>query len=255
MTLFGKLLVFINVIFSVSLLAVALAVYTNRVDWGETKASAEQLEGELLKRQNRLKDAWRKLPGAEAQFLPARTELVGWEKQRVENQQWYAQEKESLVRGPAVADRPILEVQLDKNNSQPEIDPRTQQPRMQPAKDAEGKPLERRESYDRDIKSAGDAITQINEQYVTAKQEAEKLTAGDAKVNKPGLVGEEGMPQRLKREQVKRERLGGEGGFPKPGVVNTAIEAQVLQVRRRALEARLQELRQLLGDCPGRNSS
>jgi len=51
----------------------------------------------------------------------------------------------------------------------------------------------------------------------------------------------------LEREQQKRERLVEEVKFLEPGVVNTAIEAQVLRSRGKALEVRLEQLRQLVG--------
>src|SRR5437588_3739135 len=66
MTMFGKILVLVNVAFSVAMAAWALGIYTQRIDYSTPKATAERQAGEIAQRQEQIKQLQALLRGADA---------------------------------------------------------------------------------------------------------------------------------------------------------------------------------------------
>src|SRR5258707_6340625 len=98
MTQFGKILICVNLVFSVLLAAWALGVYTNRVDWANQKASAEQ-PTEIKKRQARVDEAQKARAWAEPRLRDNYNFLLATENQRRTNAVWYDQQIQSLRNG------------------------------------------------------------------------------------------------------------------------------------------------------------
>src|SRR6266478_4333470 len=97
MTQLGKILVFVNLVFSLVLAAFALGIYTNRIDW--VGPSASQSEGEINKRVADIKTLTEVYNRSTARWLREYANLPAQEKQRKDNETWYAQQLAALVEG------------------------------------------------------------------------------------------------------------------------------------------------------------
>src|SRR5438128_363062 len=104
MTLFGKILVYLNVLFSFLMLSWAAALYTNRINWTATGAKDGKPEGVLVGRQKRVNESHASLKVSEGRWNEAvkgfpgdrtrakREGLLDWDKRRLDDQAWYTVE-------------------------------------------------------------------------------------------------------------------------------------------------------------------
>lgn len=99
MTRLGKILVFVNLVFSVVLAGIALGIFTNHIDW--VGVPPNQSEGEIKKREaelTTLKDLFnRNVTRWQREYA----ELPRQEQSRRDLQAWYAQQLEAVRQGPA----------------------------------------------------------------------------------------------------------------------------------------------------------
>src|SRR5262245_33562102 len=111
MTLFGKILVFVNLALSFVMLAWALGVYTGSTDWATPKATPEKAQGELFKLRDRIAPQgafglWDTVKQAEARWKTANANLAAveiprdsrqkWDTLRAENKRWYDEQLKDL---------------------------------------------------------------------------------------------------------------------------------------------------------------
>ena len=139
MTLIGKVLVFLNLVFSLLMLAWAWVLYSNRVDWSSAAPKGDQPGGELAARKAELQQLQTDLGPAESGWREARARLATAEGRLVPDRLWYLDELEYLRTG-ATPERPARAVVFRANL--PEPDPANPyRPRMAPATDRSGRPL------------------------------------------------------------------------------------------------------------------
>src|SRR4051812_43155826 len=113
MTTFGRILVLVNLVLSVSVMVWALGLYANRIDWSDQKGRADQPPGELAKRQARIDELVNAIRPAEAAWAKPRTEILALEKQRSGDRAWYLAEVEQM-RSSATAANPARRVVYDR---------------------------------------------------------------------------------------------------------------------------------------------
>ena len=100
MALFGKILVFVHTGLSLSLAAWALALWTNRVDWRDRKASADKPAGLLVGRiAEYQRSATQAVRPADLRFRTNRQRLVDQEAWRYAERNWFEQELAHLRTG------------------------------------------------------------------------------------------------------------------------------------------------------------
>jgi hypothetical protein len=246
MTIFGKILVFVNLALSFVMLAWAVGVYTESVDWATPKATPEKAQGELYKLRDRIAPQggfglWDAVKQSEARLKTSNAAVAAvetprdskqkWDTVRRENQRWYAEQLKELE----TSVNPVKDVvRREKEGDLVLDDKHPGRPLMQESKDKSGKPLVGMAFY---IKELADTNTQIKE----AIGDLNKFVAEDAELTAM-IGGPKGLRVRLADEEEKRLRVLSEQDYLKPLLVNSQVEGELLQKRHRELEARKTEL-------------
>ena len=244
MTKLGKILVLVNVALSFTLMAWALAAFTNRIDWSDKKAQGEEPAGELRKRIDEIDELWKGFRPAEAAWREPRAAIFAMEARRPKDRQWYARELENLRTGDT--DKfPIRSVIY--NAGLPALDPRTGLPQMADAKDRNSQPLKSLSSYDRELNDLRTALLAEVKRLHEGILEDTRLTVQ--------LVGEiddttkkilaKGLRQRIIDERDKAVDLVKEQDIVRPLLINAYVESQLILKRADSLKARIQELEHL----------
>jgi hypothetical protein len=247
MTVFGKVLVFLNLVLSLLAFTWALGLYTNNVDWSDIKggiplvpAKGGKALGLLAERQVTLASAAAGLRPAEASYLAARNGPGGvlpTEEQMRADRDWYRAELAWLRTGDTTAANPARAVKLERLLPVP--DPRNaNRPTMEPAKDRAGQPLLSLRQYNQRFEATLKEVIDVMDQYVKAVNEDIRLTDLLA-----GTGGAKGLQQRLVDERAKREGVEAEGRLVRPLLVNVAVDYQLVAQRQTALQERINELR------------
>jgi hypothetical protein len=242
----GKVLVLVNVGFSLLLAAVAGVLAYNRVDWTNSPAKEGQPEGELVKRAQRLKEYQASVKPAEAAWRAARAELPVKEDRLRKDREWYAAELERLSKED---NNPIVQVEFTTDNGQPtgkptgyykaDPDPKNGgRPNLVAVADRYGKPLHAMPYYVREEKRVhGELVKELAALDAAKKKDAdltEQLIGGP----KWGM----GLIKRIEAEKVKRGEVIAEQKWLEPLRVNTFVETELILQRKKALEARVKEL-------------
>jgi hypothetical protein len=253
MTGLGKICVLFNLALSLVLMVWAFSVTNlplwvgaspNRIDWSNKPAKDGKPEGELLSRQDKIKELWAGYQGAEARWNNARTELLNLGKDRSEDLLWFEKEIQLLRTGetnaPAKPSRQIVYAgnlpELEKNKDGKD----TNRPKMTDAKDRQGRDLFSLAFYDKEEK---DKLAAID---VQAKR-LEKLIKEDIEYTIK-MVGDEkmmikGLQQRNIDERMKREEVLAEHALVKPALINAFVDSELILKRQAALKARVAELK------------
>jgi hypothetical protein len=250
MTIFGKILVFVNLALSFVMLAWALGVYTESTDWYTPKAttSPEKAQGELFKLRDRIAPQggfglWDAVKQAEGRLKVSNAAVAAveaprdskqkWDTVRAENQRWYAEQLKNLD----TSVNPVSEVvRKEKEGDLVLDDKHPGRPLMQEAKDKGGKPLMGMAVYAKEL-------VDTNVQIKDAMNDLNKFIAEDADLTAQ-IGGPKGLRVRLANEEEKRLRVLSEQDYLKPQLVNSQVEEELLLKRQRQLEARKAELMQ-----------
>lgn len=241
MTMFGKILVFLNLTLSLVFATWALGVWTQRVDWTDKKkdASDERSWGKVAvarEEMSRLNGAGDK-PGprglAELRWLSAVADVRATEKERGRRQEWYADQlvaldKGTTVKGAAIAEpikRPVYvkgELQLEKDGL----------PRVEIVPDRGGKPLQARVKLEQDKDIVAADIAKVQGEIKALTIESDKLT-------------EQVRQLFVEIERTARTRQGSqeEQRYLEQIMYNVRVESELLLDRQKQLEARLTELK------------
>src|SRR4051794_26591166 len=99
MTMFGKVLVFVNFTLSVLAFGWAFMLYASRTDWSTNKAQGTRPAGELVARQEAVKNAWDTFPPAQAAYRDANDLVTGQEAWRPVELKFYADQHAHLRSG------------------------------------------------------------------------------------------------------------------------------------------------------------
>jgi len=215
----GKILVVVHTGLSLCFAALALALYTNRIDWTSREAKAGKPEGLQVGRNRDYETvAAGSVRPAYAQVVALRPVLLYNEQIRPYEQQWYKAQIEFLKSGtvnekspirqvtrgadggPIVYDRPqqngdVLEM-TDKLHYQ---DPRDGQVKQFKDRKGENLKLNSQAGYEREY-AAADADTDKQVKRVLAA--VDRDSAATAK-----LKGPKGLRKRIDQEEDKRERV------------------------------------------------
>ena len=99
MTLFGKILVILNLIVGMLMATWALGIFTQHIDWHSKGGGPDKPQGEVYKRQERIKELWRSLQAAEARWRPVRERAWTPQQQRAILSKWYETQLQTLDAG------------------------------------------------------------------------------------------------------------------------------------------------------------
>jgi hypothetical protein len=234
MTFLGKLLVLANFALSLAILAVALASFSNPVDFTNNPAKDGNPPGKFKVNADRLRDAWEKIVPAIVGETRARASLQNFDPYR-DAHDFFVEELKWLREGATTDDNPARAIKY--NLAQPELQPRSGKLVMEKAQDLAGKPLMSMAFYEKaivdlakDIKVQEDRFRQgvIDETMATQKR-----------------LGGKGFQQRLTDMQAMLAQAKEEAGRLEPLLINAMVESELILKRRASLEARLDELKKV----------
>jgi hypothetical protein len=254
MTLFGKILVFLNLVVSVLMATWALGIYTQRIDWNG-KGGPDKPPGEVPKRQERIIQLWRSLQTAETRWKTAWQAAWVPQQQRGPLLKWYEAQLKTLDTGDAVIKLPVYKdaegklKTLDTGGPPaggrlvlvPDKTTGLIVPVMEESKERSFRSLE---VYLRELQTTEKAIEVEVAKSKQAILEDTDLTiklAGDLQAG--GKI--KGLRQRLAEEKMKQERVRAEQEMLKPLLVNSEVESELLLDRSVQLKKRIKELEAL----------
>lgn len=247
MTKLAKLLILLNTAFSFAMMAWALSLLSNRIDWTDQKAKDDQPPGELAKRRARIEELWTGVRPAEAAWRDPHGEIVTLERRRPEDRRWYAAELQHLFTG-AKEGSPARGVQFERGV--PAQDPANfNRPRMVNVNDRGGQPLQAMTYYDTELDNErAKLVKEIERHDKLVKEDTAltvKLVGGLDPLTKMMVV--KGLRQRLIDERTKLLNLDEEEKLVKPLLINTYVDSQLILKRAELLKARIEELERLGG--------
>ncbi len=237
MTLFGKLLVLFTLAVSLLMMGFALAVWTNRIDWSDRPPKEGDPGGLLAQRDAEAKRLWAELALAESGWRGSQAALARDEARRVQDRAWYQTELVHLYAG-ATPNNPCREVVIEKGEPVPDR-ANPARPQMAPAKGAAGQPLLSLAAYDsQDDKIHKETLAAVDKfrQAVERDTQLTNELAGDP------VKRTKGLRQRINDERAKRADVVAEEDFIRPLLINTVVEAELIQKRQKSLRARVSEL-------------
>src|SRR6266496_4002673 len=97
MTTFGKILIFINLALSVGMAALALGLYSNRIEWAGAKPN--ESEGEIAKLTTEIKNQQGLFGPAVAHWNKEKRDLAEEEDLQARARKFYGEQLELLVKG------------------------------------------------------------------------------------------------------------------------------------------------------------
>jgi hypothetical protein len=253
--LLGQFLVLVNFGLSLAMASVAGAVLYYRVDWTDTPATADQPAGELVQRIARLKEARSAIAPNDLAWREARAALATQEARRQKDQEWYFNELEHLRTNPKK--QPILALAYEKGRTKPDA-ANGGLPMMIAVADRFNKPLLPLIEYSKQQT----AVTEDTAKILTQLEELEKKdTLLTEELN--GVKDKRGLDQRIKDEKVKQTgpyvkdepvKLGGVAAEMELVLLaegQVRADSQLLQLRKKSLEARVKELEKpAVADAP-----
>jgi hypothetical protein len=231
-TLMGKILLFVNLAFSLALAFWGFGIYTNHIDWSDQKVGERM--GQFAIWNERIKSVSDlALPRAMSRFQTARAALEDLEARRPKLREWYARELQNLQSGNQAVRAPVYRA------GQLQIDPKTGAPVMGPVLNLKGQPIQGLASIEAQNKTYMEKQSQI----VAVTKEIDKLLTEEKRLTTEiGDGKEKGLRADLASVQLARQRSEDEQEFLRPLLYNRQVEVQILVKRQKALEARLKEL-------------
>jgi hypothetical protein len=250
MTLFGKLLVLLNLALALVLAAWSLNIYANGIDWTDrkdTKSTPPRL-GQFAIRKEKLDELWKGVPPAQQDWLRERAQLAREEKRLADERAWYDQAIRYVLTGPAkgknIRDVAIA-VQDDPNTGVKKGEVLLDQqglPQLGPIRDPNNVPLQLQSLAEYNMEDEGilkDIAAQIA-QHSAQIAEANALTD---KIIGDKEKGIRGLQQRIYDEQAKNADLLAEIKMVGPQLINTLVEAQLVNKRHEQMIRRIEELK------------
>jgi hypothetical protein len=236
MDLIGKFLVVVVFGLSLMMAAVGGAVLYYHIDWSNNPAAADGSApaGELVPRIAKVKQLQGLVGPADLAWREARSSLLSQEARRQADQDWYFTELERLKTGDA-AKQVIPVLVYEKGETVPDLN-NLGRPKLEPAVDVFKQPLLSLIAYNAQIGAATDETKSVLDKIAASAAEDGKLTDLLVGANTRGLI------RRLKDEADKQGALASElaGVLFAEGQVRA--DAQLLLLRKKALEARVKEL-------------
>jgi hypothetical protein len=233
MTLFGKILVLLNVTLSLLMAAWAVGVYTQHLHWGIEK-SVQQSEFEVNELRDRLSgkgaSLYDDLTTAEGRWKTASPVFQTMEPLWAKNQKWYQEHLVELQTSAKPVKTPSYkggQLEFDPNNFG--------LPLMVEATDKGGKGLTGLAPYKKDYDDKQAAIKVVMDDLKKLIDEDKELTEK--------IGGKDGLRALIDQEADKKQRVLAEQDYLKPLLVNSLVDGELLLKRQADLEARVKQLR------------
>lgn len=233
MTLFGKVLVLLNFALSVTILAVALASWSNPVDFTNSPGKDKEgiPPGKWKQNADKLRDAWAKIPASIAAVRDATTSLNEFDRYK-DAHAFFKAELEKLRTAPETelinAVKYNLAVPAVAQGNPGHLE-------MQPAFDLAGKPLRSMAVNEAALAKLQKDVQTEEARYKMDVEEETKLTAKRS--------GPKGLQQRLVDAQAMLRQANEEADRIEPLWINAWVESELILKRRASLEGRLEELK------------
>jgi hypothetical protein len=247
MTRFGKILVLLNLTLSLMLAAWAFNVYANSIDWSDKKDKGIPV-GMFAIHGARLEEAWKGVVPAQSSWQRQRGRLGNVQMRLLQERAWYDQELRHIYVGKS-KDKPIGQVAIaakDDDNTgikrgQILLDDQGF-PKMEPILDLAGKPLQLKSlaEYNQDQDKLLNELAEVMRTHEKQIDEANRLTDLIIGDKDKGLRG---LQQRINDEKDKDAEVLAERKLVEPLLINTVVEAQLINKRHQQLEKRIEELR------------
>ena len=250
MTLFGKILVLLNLALALTLAAWSFNIYANGIDWTDrkdTKSTPPRI-GQFAVRAATLEELWKGAPAVQIDWLRERDKLAGEEKLLADERVWYDKEMLHVLNGPA-RNKSVLQVAIAAQDDERTGVRKGQvllddqgHPKLVPVLDPAGNPLhllslrEYNEENDRILKEIADQIAQHEKQIAEANALTDRIIGDKGK-------GIRGLQQRINDEQAKNADLIAELKLVEPQLINTLVEAQLVTKRHAQMVRRIEELK------------
>ncbi len=250
MTRFGRVLVLLNLALSLILAAWSFNIYTNGIDWTDrkdTKTTPPRM-GRFAVNAARLDELWKGVPAVQKDWLDGRAALAKEEKSLADERVWYDKEIRHVLVGPA-KNKGVLDVAIATQDD-PNTGVKRGQvlldenglPQLAPIRDPAGNPLQLLSlaEYNKQEEGILNDIEKIVEQQTANIVEASRLT--------DRIIGDKaksvrGLQQRINDEQAKNADLLAEIKLVEPQLINTLVEAQLVNKRHAQMERRITELK------------
>jgi hypothetical protein len=238
MTSLGKTLVLLNVALSLGMAASGLILYSNRVDWSNTK------DGEIATRVAKLKELGDPQSGAltpaAASWNESRAILAADDARRARNLAWYAKEI-NFNQLTATKVNPAHALKIDKGQPIPGKPGSNDPFATEPGIDQYGQPLQSLAAY----LAAEDSL---NQQIDATQKNIEKVIQEDIRLTNQ-IAGDnamvKGLHQRIEDERAKTSAAITEALFVRPLLINAVVESDIVLRRQRALASRIKELQKV----------
>lgn len=257
MTRFGKILVLLNLALSVMLAAWAFNLYANGVDWTESKSKGTPTvpTGQYAIRAAKLDELWKGVAPNQTDWLRQRTRLVEEETHLADERKSYDEELRFVLNGPTNNTKFVQEIALADKDT--EVNVRGAQivirrgdvlldekgnPQLKPILDPMNAPLQLKSlaeynaEYESSLKDIAAQIKKHTEQIEEAKTLTDKIIGDKTK-------GIRGLQQRINDEQAKDAAIVAEMKLVEPQLLNTLVEAQLVNKRHEQMVKRIEELR------------
>jgi hypothetical protein len=252
MTLFGKILVMLNLALAVMLAAWSFNLYSNGVDWTDSKSKGTPPvpTGQYAIRAAKLDELWKGVAPTQADWLRERGKLAEEERRLNAERAWYDREIRYVWVGPAKG-KGISQVAIAAKDDektgvkkgQVQLDPQGF-PQMASIVDPMNVPLQLQSmaeynEEDKGILSDIDAQIKRNVQQIAESNALTDRIIGDKD------RGIRGLQQRINDEQAKNAALIAEMKLVEPQLLNTLVEAHSINKRHDQMVKRIEELKKL----------
>jgi hypothetical protein len=231
MTMFGKVLALLNFALSVAIFAVALASWSNPVDFTNSPGKDGNPPGKYKVNADKLTAAWSKIPPSVVAMDESRKSLARFEQYR-DAHQFFAVKLESLRSAPVGTQVEAVKYNL----AVPAVNvAKPAELLMEPALDLAGKQLYSMKVYE-------GAIADLRKKVAEEELRYKEGVAEETKLNDK-RSGAKGLQQRIVDQQGLLKQVGEEKDRIEPLWVNAYVESELIVRRREALDARLAELK------------
>jgi|GEM_PF-3221278 hypothetical protein len=250
MTLFGKILVLLNLGLALVLAAWSFNIYANGIDWTDRKdtRTTPPRMGQFALRKEKLDELGKGIDPAQKDWLNERAQLAREEKHLADERLWYDKELRYVLTGPARG-RGIFDVAIATQD-----DPNTGVKRGQVLLDNQGYPqlvpIRDPNNVPLQLQSLAEYNTEDNTVLRSLGEEMAKHAAQIAESN--GLTdkiigdkdkGVRGLQQRIYDEQAKNAAVIAEIKLIEPQLLNALVELQTVNKRREQMLRRIEELK------------
>jgi hypothetical protein len=250
MNYFGKALVLVNLLLSGFGLAWAVAVYTDRTDWGwkdpRQHLGTDRVASEIDKRTALIKDVLPVVAAADKGVDAYQKALTSHQVVLAANHQWYNAALKQLEDAAGKID--VLEIKVGKQGV--EVDPQTLRPVLDKKvtfTDADKKTTEvdrSTASYRAELQEDQGKAEKVQAAIRQWVEKQKDLTLRlDGTRDEAGKVIRPGLYTLLNHENEVQESLKKEMAYLRPRWVQELVDAQLLLERQDSLRARLAELK------------